>query len=245
MGVGEDLERVCEYVVEKIILEVLSGERVTVRVFEGDDLLLLRLLVSSGGCSGHRWSSGGDAVVVVVNSQTCPNREESDRQPLRSFIILVTTSCTRYNFPFPLSHSPFFFFRPPHALFPMARDRISPFLPPFFLLALILTVFFLLANHTAVLSDSPVELASCIIFSGRRRFLRLCWRSCSMSDRRAFIYVLGSTKRPLRPIFPEGGYPCAPQQTLSVEIHGPWLSRLLCSESYWRRPCRCDRCSSH
>lgn len=65
---------------EKIILKVLSGERMTVEVLEGDDLFLLLLLVR-GGCSGHRCTCGGDAAVVVVNCQTCPNREESDRQP--------------------------------------------------------------------------------------------------------------------------------------------------------------------
>ena len=40
--------------VKKIILEVLSGERVTVGVFESDNLFLLLLLVSRGICSGHR-----------------------------------------------------------------------------------------------------------------------------------------------------------------------------------------------
>ena len=59
IGVGEDRAGVCEYVVKEIILEVLAGERVAVRILEGDDLLLLLLLVRSGGCSGHRWAGGG------------------------------------------------------------------------------------------------------------------------------------------------------------------------------------------
>jgi len=92
VGVGEDLVRVSEYVVEKIILEVLSGEGMAVGVLEGDDLFLLLLLVRGGSCSGHRWAGGGDTVVVVVSCQTCPNREESDRQPQIIIIILVTTS---------------------------------------------------------------------------------------------------------------------------------------------------------
>ena len=93
VGVGEDLVRVSEYVVEKIILEVLSGEGVAVGVLEGDDLFLLLLLVRGGSYSGHRWAGGGDTVVVVVSCQTCPNREESDRQPqIIIIIILVTTS---------------------------------------------------------------------------------------------------------------------------------------------------------
>lgn len=54
MGVGEDLVRVGEYMVKEIILEVLSGERMAVGVFESDDLLLLLLLVGGGGRSGHR-----------------------------------------------------------------------------------------------------------------------------------------------------------------------------------------------
>ena len=58
IGVGEDLTGVGEYVVKKIILEVLAGERVAVGVLEGDDLFLLLLLVRSGGCSGHRWAGG-------------------------------------------------------------------------------------------------------------------------------------------------------------------------------------------
>ena len=92
VGVGEDLVRVSEYVVKKIILEVLSGERMAVGVLESDDLFLLLLLVRGGSCSRHRWAGGGDTVVVVVSCQTCPNREESDRQPqIIIVIILVTT----------------------------------------------------------------------------------------------------------------------------------------------------------
>lgn len=59
--VGEDPVRVSEYVVEKIILEVLSSERVTVGVLEGDNLFLLLLLVRGGSCSWHRWADGGDS----------------------------------------------------------------------------------------------------------------------------------------------------------------------------------------
>ena len=58
IGVGEDRAGVSEYVVKKIILEVLAGERMAVGVLEGDDLFLLLLLVRSGGCSGHRWAGG-------------------------------------------------------------------------------------------------------------------------------------------------------------------------------------------
>ena len=96
VGVGEDSVRVSEYVVKKIILEVLPGERMTVGVFESDDLLLLLLLVRSGSCSWHRGADGGDTVVVVVNCQTCPNREESDRQPQEIIIIIILVT-TRSN----------------------------------------------------------------------------------------------------------------------------------------------------
>ena len=54
VGVCEGLAGVCEYVVKKIILEVLPGERMAVGILESDDLFLLLLLVRGGGCSGHR-----------------------------------------------------------------------------------------------------------------------------------------------------------------------------------------------
>ena len=101
VGVGEDLMRVSEYVVKKIILEVLSGEGMAVRVLEGDDLFLLLLLVRGGSCSGHRWAGGGDTVVVVVSCQTCPNREESDRQPQIIIVIILVTTSSNIRFFFP------------------------------------------------------------------------------------------------------------------------------------------------
>ena len=127
VGVGEDPVWVCEYAVKKIILEVVSGERMTVRVLEGDDLFLLLLLVRSGGCSGHRWAGGGDAVVVVVNCQTCPNREESDRQPQQIIIIIPVTTRSNKRQLFLKSNPPSLSLPRAGLLSPMALVRAALF----------------------------------------------------------------------------------------------------------------------
>ena len=112
--------------VEKIILEVLSGERVAVRVFESDDPFLLLLLVRGGCCSGHRWSGGG------VDEGRCRG-QLSDMSESRTgvidrhchfdhFIILVTTSSSSiYLPPPPLKSNP-----PPFSFAPAALPFSSP-----------------------------------------------------------------------------------------------------------------------
>ena len=70
------------------------------------------------GLAGWR----GDTVVVVVNCQTCPNREGSDRQPQQIIIILVTTSSNK-SFFFLESDSPPLSFPRAGLLFPWPRCR--------------------------------------------------------------------------------------------------------------------------
>ena len=152
VGIGEDLAGVGEYVVEEIILKVLTSEGVAVRVLEGDDLFLLLLLVRGGGCSGHRWAGGGDAVVVVVNCQTCPNREESDRQP-QDHHHHSGNHAFEYNIRFLRIHRPF------------ARAGLlspwPPCRPPYFSIYSFLqsspglTMFSSSTNQTQTRSDSP------------------------------------------------------------------------------------------
>lgn len=124
IGVGEDLAGVREYVVKEIILEVLAGEGMAVRVLESDDLLLLLLLVRSGGCSGHRWAGGGtrSSWSIVRHVRIEKGVIDSHRDHHHS-----GNHAFEYNVPFLKVHSPSLSFagaRPPSL---MAMVRAAAF----------------------------------------------------------------------------------------------------------------------
>ena len=170
--------------VEKIILEVLSGERVAVRVFESNNLFLFLLLVRSGCCSRHRRGGGGDTVVVVVNCQTCPNREGSDRRPLRSFHHSGNHEFVLdRSFLFLKSNPLSFFLRPSCFRFLVAPPHTTLFFVSFLLLAGIPSIsLFTSQSDLNSLARFLVELVNHIILLICPRLLRLCLRTHSPSE---------------------------------------------------------------